>query len=101
MAWTYTMVCVAWVFFRAESVWEAVGYIGSMLSFQSGITLDARGLIASSPIFAALLIDWIIHKDGLDVFQRKWYAMPLAAIGFLCILLCWQEESTQFIYFQF
>ena len=101
MAWTFTMVCIAWVFFRAESVGEAAEYVGNMLTFQSGSALDARGLIASISILAALSFDWIVSKEGFDCFNEKWYAMPLAAVGFLCILLCWQEESTQFIYFQF
>src|SRR6056300_515479 len=44
MAWTFSMVCVAWVFFRAESVGEAFNYISRILtsSFEIDYIWDAH-----------------------------------------------------------
>ena len=35
MAWTFTMVCIAWVFFRAESVGEATAYLSKIGSIRA------------------------------------------------------------------
>ena len=102
MAWTFSMVCVAWVFFRAESVGEAVDYLGRIAEFVDGRHLEIRGIIGTS------IIGLCFFGDVMLTGQSQLKEIPIKAIQWsvylliiLAILLCWADESTQFIYFQF
>jgi D-alanyl-lipoteichoic acid acyltransferase DltB (MBOAT superfamily) len=102
MAWTFTMVCVAWVFFRAESVGEALEYLGRMSKMVEGAELEIRGKMGTSVILLCLLAEAMIEKliSGKTA-QDKTLQWSTYLLVMLAIMLCWAEESTQFIYFQF
>ena len=102
MAWTFSMVCLAWVFFRAESVGQAVEYLGRIAEFVDGRHLEIRGIIGTS------VIGLCFFGDAMITGQSQLKKIPIKAIQWsvylliiLAILLCWADESTQFIYFQF
>tara|TARA_R110000737_G_scaffold120677_1_gene153138 strand:- start:230 stop:1129 length:900 start_codon:yes stop_codon:yes gene_type:complete len=100
---TFNLVCLAWVFFRAETFDQAFGIIGRIVTLSDGQSASAFPLL----ILAVLLI-WQLGKErvrGLgipllldSVIPARWiiYSMlPLlmVAIG--------GATNPQFIYFQF
>jgi len=105
MAWTFSMVCVAWVFFRAENVGEAVDYISRALN---PIFLIQRPQFVSGTALvyvATLLIgDWF-RRDGQ--MPQWWFSKQILPIrwsirilGFGFILKNFVVQA-DFIYFQF
>lgn len=102
MAFTFWTVTIAWVFFRAESVGQAVDYLTRIATFSNGIAPTSRMVASIGVIFITIVVDWVVSSYPVwlnaqsPVVKRSAYAM--AAIG---ILLCWGDASTEFIYFQF
>ena len=94
------MVCVAWVFFRAESVGEAVDYLGRALSLIQG-TLEFR--------MSASLLIWLSLLLALEAFSTRFtnrtYRWVIETCGVLLVLGFLFEsfavEENTFIYFQF
>ena len=95
MAWTFSMVCVAWVFFRAESVGEAVEYI--KLTFNSfEIPVSHRSAIPYC--FGLMLIEFI----SLRWMSRALVRYILYLIGLILVFYHYVENpNPEFIYFAF
>jgi len=99
------MVCVAWVFFRAESVGEAVDYLGRIFELDS-ISLKQPRL--HSIAFISLLIlgeqTLISNRKKLLNLATKHRILELLLLGVISAL-CWivflENEQSDFIYFQF
>ncbi|MFP5258358.1 MAG: MBOAT family O-acyltransferase, partial [Acidobacteriota bacterium] len=126
LAHTYTMlvVMVAWVFFRAETLPQALSYIQAMAGFAKGsgvewhmglflnpkvIIVLCLGLIGATPVvpwLAAwrerLLGDWrlgpLVADDGLE-FVVSLVILP--AMFVLCAMSLASGTHNPFIYFQF
>ena len=100
MAWTFTMVCVAWVFFRAESVGEAVSYVKRALLLQPA-NLHFR-ISSSLVLFIAALL---LIESGLLRFKSKQFETVIMTSGILLVLGYLMEsfsmDANTFIYFQF
>ncbi|MDB4796068.1 MBOAT family protein, partial [Flavobacteriales bacterium] len=96
MAWTFTMVCVAWVFFRAESVGEAFDFLGKTCDNFESISTHRTPIPYIIFLFAAetmlskfLSFHWIIRYSTY-------------AICVLLVLYHFVENPNQeFIYFDF
>jgi len=96
MAWTFSMVCVAWVFFRAESVGEAVEYLLRMKEFNSTVPpLNWDFLLGAFAISCCVLLEFLPRPKSLII--QDW---ELAVLLILTIL-CSQSNNAEFIYFQF
>ena len=95
MAWTFSMVCVAWVFFRAESFGEAVEYI--KLTFNSfEIPVSHRSAIPYC--FGLMLIEFI----SLRWMSRALVRYILYLIGLILVFYHYVENpNPEFIYFAF
>ena len=94
-------VLVAWVFFRSESIEQALDILQVMFSFQGAFSfgwgLDATifiSIIILRELFAALHIDDKI-KGKHPVIEMIFYAILIAIIVFF------RGEGSEFIYFQF
>jgi alginate O-acetyltransferase complex protein AlgI len=104
---TFTMVTVAWIFFRAQSIGDALAYIGKMVEtiFQPPVK---HIHIERQPVFYAiifmLVIEWInrTEKHGLQI--KYWPVIVrwllYVFIG-LVIFMYGRFEQTEFIYFAF
>ena len=94
-------VSVAWVFFRADSIADAIGFLGHLI-FGKGMGLGIRMLLASSCICLILFVDAILWlKPNVLILNFKIVRWTVYALGILGVLLAWGDDSAQFIYFQF
>lgn len=100
---TFHLVCLGWLFFRAESLEQ----IGGMLSkIGHGLTLPTAGHLA---LFLALAVPLMLYeaaqyaaKEELFVFRLPWLVRSVVYSAiFYAIVLGAEFGGGQFIYFQF
>jgi alginate O-acetyltransferase complex protein AlgI len=108
VALTFFIVCVAWVFFRAPTLPEALRYCGSMFGVhgaQGGAALIA-GLIYQ-PYYlimmgAAAAITWTCPQTWDFTRRMPWWKVPVIFGAFLAaVLVLTTQEFNPFIYFIF
>ena len=105
---TFTLVCFAWIFFRANDVHQAFAICESIFTFKPG------GLFIGTPESFAYSLIWILfllgveyiseyYSDIIKVFNHPNRALRYAGytIIVLCIILFGVFNGGQFIYFQF
>lgn len=117
---TFVLVCLAWVFFRANSITDA-GYILSNLFILGDASLSAlaapfaSGLLPAETEFMlafgliALLLaaDWfdahygLITRVGSSPVVVRWALYYTLAFAITFSFLYYTSDSQQFIYFQF
>ena len=91
---TFSMVTLAWIFFRANSIKDSINYLFAINSLK----LDNSSLIILSDIilvFVFLILDAFRYKH-LKIHMIVWIVMIVAIIGCLN-----REAQAEFIYFQF
>lgn len=103
---TFLLVCVAWIFFRADHVTDAVGYLQGMFDFTSFslnfFTKNAKFIlltaITMSSVVLLTIVEWNQFQRGTELRYSK-----LTAFGLLAGLLFMGvfREAASFIYFQF
>jgi D-alanyl-lipoteichoic acid acyltransferase DltB (MBOAT superfamily) len=107
---TFTLVCFAWIFFRATDLNQAYDIIRRIFADSSFSDIYSIDKIVLSPIingiFLLLLIEWvIIRKFSFDtIFEKKYGDTTLVAFStflILYIFLFGNSNNNQFIYFQF
>ncbi len=91
---TFFVVTVAWVFFRADSISDAINYIGRITSLESD-TLSFVSIYDWGLVIVLLGFDYLIYKK-IKIPVIIWLVMILAIIGSLN-----REMQAEFIYFQF
>jgi len=104
MFWTFHLVLVAWVFFRAADVHTAVSIATRMLLPTGSVFYDPILVQGALGVLAVVFGDYFIRRtDYFDNLDRFPVAMRWAgAIGLLfSISLLGVERGAQFIYFQF
>ncbi|MGH2755940.1 MAG: MBOAT family O-acyltransferase [Actinomycetota bacterium] len=101
---TFALVCLAWVFFRAVDLTSALDYLAGLFSFRSGgVSLDDLIVVGVSALFIFIFdISQRLTRDQEVVLR---WAPPLRgaayALLFIWIVLWSGGESQPFIYFQF
>ncbi|KFF22131.1 MBOAT family O-acyltransferase [Chryseobacterium sp. JM1] len=101
---TFALTCFAWIFFRAASVSDAIGYIKGIFS-KSLFSFPT----AFHPVLAGLIIfmlgmEWMnrTHDYGLKIQERKWWIQAVIYIVVAYLILNFANfGSNEFIYFQF
>lgn len=119
MAGTFIFVCLAWVFFRAQSVGQALAIIKNMLKWNPwtltdgsilNIALDAKEmnvLVVSLVILLAVDICRYNKVKLLELFAKQnWVFKGAAVIATILAILVFgiygaNFDSASFIYFQF
>ncbi len=101
---TFALVCLGWVFFRANSIYHAVLYLEGIVS--ADFTLERLDINRFSFELIPLLIpfilfEWIYRKKEfpMESKQIQWVKAP--ALILLILLFGSFSEITEFIYFQF
>ncbi len=102
MMGTFAFVTLAWVFFRAETLEMAFGFIEGFFDFGNlKITIEPFILLS---LMLMLLIDWVHRQDARKIlFIKRGYLRYLTytvLIALVFVKFGIQEKST-FIYFQF
>jgi len=101
LAWTFTMVCVAWVFFRAESVTEAVHFLDKLVF--SIPTWPMGNKVAPTLAVCTVLIADLFSVNRAFEFAcfPKIIRWILYAVVLVICFLESQVAPSSFIYFQF
>ena len=105
MGITFLVVTVAWIFFRAETVSQAVLFLKDIIFNSKGKALafentDILGYIIAFAAFFSISIFWLYRKNHLLQPTRvKQFAVSFVLL--LLITLFGQFSKQSFIYFQF
>jgi D-alanyl-lipoteichoic acid acyltransferase DltB (MBOAT superfamily) len=101
---TVQLVCLAWVFFRAESVGQALEYLRGVVTLRPG-PVDRDALITLvAAVVAMFVIDWSQRRSGDQLVMMRWGAATRGlAFGALLlgIVIYSGGAPVPFIYFQF
>jgi alginate O-acetyltransferase complex protein AlgI len=108
IAGTFVVVCLAWVFFRAEDVTSAWQYLGAMFGHCN--VGEAGWLVAATtrhPVYLAILalaaaITWTAPQSTDWTQRLTSFRLALAgALGIFSVAVMTVEEFNPFIYFIF
>ena len=101
---TFHVVCLAWIFFRAPSVGDALSMLGGLFSFRFGVELVTSTLLLV--ILGAIGMQFL-SKEVREAFQAKANGVSapnqavLFALGLVFIDWLGPDGVAPFIYFQF
>lgn len=95
IVFTFTIVTLAWVFFRAESLTHAWNYLDRIISHWNGEMNNTEGWLF---VILLLAMDWLNRKNDRDLpAHRVWFYFML-----VLVILRWEHKgAAEFIYFQF
>ena len=101
---TFFLTVIAWVFFRSETVYDALLYIESMFSF-SLFTVPTSYRSGVLYVFVLIGIEWFTRKKQHPM-EIDFYKVPkmirwLIYMIFIYLILIYGGEAQTFIYFQF
>jgi D-alanyl-lipoteichoic acid acyltransferase DltB (MBOAT superfamily) len=109
MIFTFGIVCLGLVFFRAESISIAFEYVSNIFSL-SLFTIPPRKILGSFSIClligAFIAIEWIGRNnqyaiESLGVGWKKPYRWAMYLFIVFLLFMFMKTEETPFIYFQF
>jgi len=107
MLLTFALVCIAWIFFRAENITQAFDYIAQMVTnIEFNPRLFRKNIFLLVGIGVLLLVEWLqrYKQHGFEFEEAKVPQLVRGAIYIttaLAILLFASQAETSFIYFQF
>ncbi|MFC3880910.1 MBOAT family O-acyltransferase [Algoriphagus namhaensis] len=102
---TFALVCIAWVFFRADTIGDAWGYFHSF--FTNPFLSSNFGWFIYDLRFALvvfLFLEWVgrFKLNWMEGLREKWYRYPVyIALGLLVVFWGVFTDAKEFIYFQF
>jgi D-alanyl-lipoteichoic acid acyltransferase DltB (MBOAT superfamily) len=104
MSTTFAFVTFAWVFFRADGMNLAMGYIKrigvSIIEHPSQLQSLPNGKMTFAYIIPLVLGDWFMRRDERSYEFGRIFGIFLAYLSMFWLLSS-IENSTSFIYFQF
>jgi len=102
---TFQIVCVTWLFFRAESVPQAFGFLASLFgSYEvSSVTMLGFGLLAFFALPMLLYEAWVERRGDLFAITTVHWTYRVVLYSVIAFLLLWfpAPVPSEFIYFQF
>ena len=99
---TFSVTCLAWVFFRAETITEAIQYIVSIFDVSNFLPSVIRQKRMFPVLFIFILIEWLSRRDEIVVvFKNKFRKFFYVFFIFVILYSMSSTEKTSFIYFQF
>ena len=101
--YTFSVVTIAWIFFRSESILDAVGYFKQIAinSYENPTNFleETPNLSIIYYIVFFLIIDWIFRKNERDL-NPYFKGLSILFINLIFFYLL-AENKESFIYFQF
>jgi len=109
MAITFTLVYVAWIFFRANSISDTFLIIKNLFVFNNNMDINLFQFKADfylSIVFVMGLIVFEIFSEYFDLVnkirkQHFFIKLTLFLVGIFIIMALGKWEGTDFLYFQF
>ena len=101
---TFHVVCLSWVFFRADTISKAVGMLRSMDHFQWSSDYTAACLLLGILGAITLMIDLRLENEGSEypfAERSPLLRFAAAAMAMALLVLFSAGGSHAFIYFQF
>jgi len=101
---TFHLVCLAWVFFRAETLGQALSYLAGIVTLRSGGVDQSALLLVLVAGLAVLAVDAVQRNRSEETAPMRWPAPARGALyGSLtaAIVLFSGGQPVPFIYFQF
>ena len=101
---TFNLVCLAWIFFRAETLGQAISYLAGIVTLRSGGVDNSAVVLVVLAGLAVLAVDIVQRNRNEDTAPMRW---PAPARGALyatlaaAIVLFSGGQPVPFIYFQF
>jgi len=102
IAWTFIVVTLAWIFFRAHSIDDALLII-RMIATPANWDVPQLPLSNTESMFCLSLITLLFLKEYLlaEFMPGGWRLWPVLGMATVICYLCGVFGSNQFIYFQF
>jgi len=101
---TFQVVCLAWVFFRADSVGNALHYLGRIARMQGGTTDRSAVTMLALAAAAVFFIDYVQHRSCDHTPMLGW-SPPLRGLAYglmvIPIVVFSGGTPVPFIYFKF
>lgn len=101
---TFSLTCLAWIFFRSKTVIDACAYIGKIFNGSFALDLKVNYLLTGLILFW-LAMEWLGRREGVCEYiksvNRGARRYALYYVLTICVLWYGVNEGTQFIYFQF
>ncbi len=96
----FSLTCGSYVFFRSESLYNAIEFFSYMITRFSFPSTNRSGIVFIIPF---IFIEYLIRVDErnpikINNFYFRWL---LYILGSAIIYLCWEDDKKIFIYFQF
>lgn len=105
MGFTFALVTFAWIFFRAETIADAIDYIFILFSPTIFALPEIFPKTLLSWIFLFTVIEWFGRKDdfAIESLPLSWNKIVRFAFYYLLVILVlyYSGKDFQFIYFQF
>ena len=99
MITTFTFTMITWVFFRSDTLTDALNYLTLMVSnILSKGYFDLKGFLYIIPI---LILDWITRKDERQLNSKIINIYASIIIFWLIVFHSFEGNELSFIYFQF
>jgi D-alanyl-lipoteichoic acid acyltransferase DltB (MBOAT superfamily) len=101
---TFSLVCFAWIFFRAVSVEQAWLIIARMFGQAGSLFLStvlASGLLALVLMLVVEALKEPISVESWILRRSAWFHLGFTVLLVFVVILFGAEEGAQFIYFQF
>ena len=104
---TFALICTTWVFFRATTVTDAIGYFNGMIfnKFLPGpgyFNIDFVTIAAL--LFAFIVAEWTTRLKSvgvLDSVKNRYIRHAIYYILVIAVFLFGSFREAEFIYFQF
>ena len=101
---TFALTCLAWVFFRAKSIGDAVEYISRVFTNKSFavqyLENERYNYEILLLVFAFVITEWN-SRTQIEPISGKYSMVKLALCLFAIIALGTYSDYKEFIYFQF
>jgi alginate O-acetyltransferase complex protein AlgI len=99
---TFALVCIAWVFFRADSFAHAFAMCAALFGHGAGAT-NGFTLFAIVPVAILLAVHWAMRDTTLEaiVERTSWPVRTALLSAMLLAIVMFPGVDRAFIYFQF
>ena len=114
--WIFFIVCLAWVFFRSNSINDALEFVSSLFSFSEYklnqlsfyiVSTSKNTVFSTDFILSYTVIILLLLVEQNLIIKKKWKLLPsffkliICSVATVSIFLIGVFEFKEFIYFQF